>query len=228
MYSTFVKSAAIAITLSASFLSSNAVAAPWTFITTGIVQSGSDSQGVFGTANSDLSGLNYSFTTIVDPLAYRYNYGGAGYGYQSHYGDNSGSVTQKITIGNVTKTYTLAGWTYSGQSYMHESPSFDQAYQYNYFRNNDGHYVQAYSSVYSSTNNILNTWNYDQRVAYAPVSSDGGYTYFAMSNGLGSAYFNGGVPTSLSINAGDVPEPAPLALFGLGMVALAFARRKAA
>ncbi|QYF94724.1 PEP-CTERM sorting domain-containing protein [Massilia sp. PAMC28688] len=226
MFPTLAKFAAVTATVSSLLLSSTAVAAPWEFTTTGTISYGYDYSGVFGSA--DLTGQSYSLTTMIDPSSYS-----NGYGYQdsvvnSQYGSVNAAVTQKVTIGGVTKSYSFDLTEYTwGHSYLNDSANFNQAYQYVSGTTTGAETLTAYSSVYSYANNFLTTLDFAQNMSYTAATTDYGYAYFNLIGNRGQTYFQA-TPSTVSINAADVPEPAPLALFGLGLVALAYARRKSA
>lgn len=239
MFAKMMKSVATAAIVSTSLLGASASAALWTFTTAGTITYGYDYAGLFGTTQ-DLTGMNYVLSTIVDPEAYAYKYSYLGYGddRQVNYGSNSSPVTQKVTVGSVTKTFDfdLAAYNW-GQSYMHSNGSFAQAYQNANGTLANGERVWVSHSVYSYAQDFLDSVSFSQNLNYQPTADDSGYASFGMGNGYGysTVYFNGAKPTTLTINNQlapaapvDVPEPAPLALFGLGLIALAVARSKKA
>jgi hypothetical protein len=210
-------------------------ATPWTFATRGMIFSGTDTTGVFGSANSDLAGQSYSQVFTLDPSQYQNQVGG-GLTDSEHYGYGvlSGMATDTVTVNGVSKTYTwdlsnLNQWGFGEvensltQPSSNTNPNFDQAYQSQSGVTADLQSVYGYDYVYSYTNAFNLSLSYNQVWSYNVLTGDFGESHFITSGPDGIANF-AGTPTFISINA--VPEPAPLALIGLGLLGVVAVRRK--
>lgn len=217
--------AALIVTLSASMLMSSAQAAPIVFTTTGTIDDGYDSTGVFGTAG-DLAGKSYTLSFALDPALYAYS--GAYESAKYTYGAYAGSFTETITVNGVTRTYVLDLSQYnSGETYTSTSASFNEIYQSQYGMTTAGDWVDAQSYVYDYFNNpALAQAATLATTSYQLTGGDYSNAYFSVGGG-NTAYFSSNTVKTLSIRAAnDIPEPAPLALMALGLVALAVSGRK--
>lgn len=220
----FANIATFIVTLSASMLMASAQATPMVYTTTGTIQYGTDSNGLFGTA-SDLTGKTYALTFSLDPALYAYAYKDGNTTYT--YGTSTSAVKETLTINGVTQSWMLdMSKSNSGETYTSTSSAFNQIYQYQSGTTTTGLSLYAYSSVYDYfANAALASAATLATTSYQVTSADYGYTYFSLSGATAVDFYSSSLNT-LSINGTNVPEPAPLALLGLGMVALGVSRRK--
>jgi hypothetical protein len=200
------------------------LAQAWTFTTSGLITSGYDSTGVFGTANQDLTGLAYTQSLTLDPAQYIYQYTDA----YTQYGDGNllaGTATDTVTVNGLTHSYlfdlTQSNW---GEAYLSNGLTqgggsgynYDEAYQYHYGVTTDGQSIYSLGSVYSFYNPLNIGLSYTQ--SWFGIGGS-----IIARESVSQAYFEG-TPSLISINA--VPEPEGLMLLALGLIGLAGMHRK--
>ena len=214
------------------------LAQAWTFTTSGLITSGYDSTGVFGTANQDLTGLAYTQSLTLDPALYDTQYTGAYMqgGYFSSSLAVTGTATDTVTVNGQTHSYIL-DLTQSFSTPLYDGAylfnaltqgfgSYDEAYQYHSGVTTDGQYIISEGEVWSTINTLNIGLSYTQIWSYSLQPGDGGYAYFGIGSLKEDAGFHG-APSFISINAATaVPEPTGLLLLALGLIGLAIIHRK--
>ena len=226
----FIKSLAVASVLALSTFanSAHATALSWTVTMQGIINNGSDTSGVFGTAGQDLSGLSFtqSITAITDTYQWRSRDGGGTYTNMYYQGPafsdtvtvNGKSVTFNIEI-NTSGSQSIADSLSKGvpgdRDYINNTESGDTGNGASLFAYN---YVLSYASSFVPSIDFGQTLSQDISAASFTKGS-----YFSIS-GNQSASFSG-TPDFLALNASTVPEPATFMLLGLGALGLLSHRR---
>ncbi len=217
------------------------LAQAWTFTTSGLITSGYDTTGVFGTANQDLTGLAYTQSLTLDPAQYETQYIDL-YSLNSYGSLLAGTATDTVTVNGLTHSYLFDltqknwGWAFLYKGLTQVGGNNDYVYQYQEGVTTHGQSIFALGSVYSLFNPLNIGLSYTQIWSYSPQAGDGGYASFGIgSSGFqksvigGSndeAYFDG-TPSFISINAATaVPEPTGLLLLALGLIGLAIIHRK--
>jgi hypothetical protein len=203
----------------------------WTLTTTGTIGSGTDTSGVFGTANADLTGLNYTKTTTVsvDPAQYPNEQIGS----DSHNLNGNGGVpafTTTVTVNGTTVSFNVTNPSYQEHAltngYSATTNSNDDIYSDAEGSDFSGNNIYTFSELYSDSVDFLPSFDFRQDLTVPVTDGITYFDYFELS-GTGAVNFFGDVSTlTLAGGETDVPEPVSIALFGLGLAGMAVLRRR--
>ena len=214
----------------------------FTLTTSGTVNYGYDGQGLFGAAGSNLTGQSYSATLNFDPtnFAYQYNDGYTNYAYD--YSSSNVFGTYWVSLNGITTSGTISNnfaqaYVANYTDYYYYYSNFSQVYgQLDGTNTATGNYSYLYQYLYSyNTNHLgLTGTDYNQLASYTTQQADeygyGGFYDYNYTTGQytqfdftpSSYVLNGATPAFSS----QVPEPTPLALFGIGLLGAGYIRHR--
>ena len=222
-------------------LAMHANASTWTVTATGFISDGIDGLNLFGLtgiSRGDLSGMRFTqvITASTSLSDYTnldvYNQKGLSVLYSG-----IGSFSDTATVSGKSATVNVQTSTNATQSLSNaiSIPSNfqqDTIYTYNTGLTADGQEFTAYSSASSTTDAFVSSLNFGQslyRVITGNISTESNFDLYDPI--LSQATRFTGTIDSITITANgdaDVPEPAPLALLGIGLFGFLASRRRAA
>lgn len=235
---------ALGVLSCAALCSVAAEATPISLSFSGTIQQGYDYHGEFGVGGTELTG---------QAVEVRYGFDSSLFG--TYWESNGQHITQTVTVGGVSKQYTLDPWNSWSQSYVNNALSLYGSYSYdNYWwsywynnydqihQNNNGYlvgggYLDSTQSVYSYNNPMspptdgTSTWTYLAQTGDQSYGSfykyDANWNYAAyFSNTVDRVTLNvASAVAPAALTTNDVPEPATLALTCLALLAVFGTRR---
>jgi hypothetical protein len=228
-----------ALFLTTSLLATTSFAAPTTFSSYGLIDSGSDPSGIFGSPTTDLKGQTYSLALTLDPdfLSYHDQYISAAQGKLS-----GGSATLVTTVGGHANSYSLdINIDANGMiSVVNALTQYGTTRGYSYDgidmringQTSDGFHLMGQTGVDSEIFPFLSNTSFNQTLTRKIDAGYRGYAYFEYyainpkCNCFDPYTKFYGTPTSVSINSVPIPETYTLMVAGLSFLGVLVHRRK--
>ena len=222
---------AVLTTLGTSLSVQAAPGPRWNVTATGKIDYGSDTSGIFGTANANLSGLTYSqtITASVDPSQWSASGNSS---YQSAVDGSGPEFTDTVTVSGHSITYTAT--TISGDQYISDGASqyahgsYDEIFSVQEGNTSSGETLYAYAYADSYDTRFVPGVSFAQTISQTLNGSFETYSLFSLSSRDGTITYFEGTPSSIAINISAVPESGvpTMMITGLGM--LGFIRHRKA
>jgi len=237
----------LAIAFFAANIGTAAASPTWTWTENGTIESGSDGIGLFGPQGANLTGLSFTktFTVSVDPLSYLANSNSSeGSWWRYLAGDLNASFSLTLKVNGITISEIVTKPAYSVQLIENgrstQQSLLDEIGSSNDGRTADG--VRVIINDYAETYNPLNpasikpfvpTLDFGQVItATSGPQTVQSYLYIVANefttNERATSVISSNASFILNADApaSSVPEPASIALLGLGFIGINVLRRR--